>query len=185
MMTTRSLRGEILAVCALFALVACDERRGSLAETPYAARFAVAKPAYVRTATKAAPAVTEVFVDPQFTAAQAAAGAEVYKTVCARCHASTQWTGGTFAASWQDRRLSDLFDLVSVTMPQDNPGSLTTEQYVNATAHVLELAGFTSGSVALRDDSSMLRHARLTMKKKSSPDTVVAPPSRTRTPRRS
>jgi hypothetical protein len=109
----------------------------------------------------------------------------VYKTVCARCHASTQWTGGTFAASWQDRRLSDFFDLVSVTMPQDNPGGLTTQQYVDATAHVLQLAGFAPGNVALRADSAMLRHARLTMKKKAAQDTAVAAPSRPRAPRRS
>ena len=167
----------------MLALTACDERRSSLAETPYAARYAVSKPAYVRTASAAAkPAVvTEIFVDPQFTAAQAAAGAEVYKAVCARCHASTQWTGGTFAASWQDRRLSDFYDLVSVTMPQDNPGGLTTQQYVDATAHVLELAGFASGNVALRADTAMLRHARLTMKKKASPDTAVASCARART----
>lgn len=177
----------LLTLVAVLALTACDERRGSLAETPYAARFAVSKPAYVRPAASTAKprVVTETFVDPQFTAAQAAAGAEVYKTVCARCHASTQWTGGTFAASWQDRRLSDFFDLVSVTMPQDNPGGLTTQQYVDATAHVLELAGFARGSVALRADSAMLRHARLTIKVKASPDTAVTPPARTRAPRRS
>src|SRR5882672_6337314 len=117
MMMRRSLRSELLILCALLSLAACDERRGSRAETPYAARYAVSKPAYVRTAARApaAPSAPEVFADPQFTAAQAAAGAEVYKSVCARCHASTQWTGGAFAASWQDRRLSDFYDLVSST----------------------------------------------------------------------
>ena len=51
-------------------------------------------------------------------------------------------------------------------MPQDAPGSLSSAQYVNVTAYVLELAGFASGAVALRPDTAMLRHARLAIKPK-------------------
>ena len=156
-----------IATLSVIACVACErstpEKDASI-ETPYAARFATQKPAFVRTAAAATHDMTrpvETFADPQYTAAQSAAGADVYKATCARCHAPTQWKGGTFAAAWQDRRLSDFYDLVSVTMPQDAPGSLTPEQYVNATAYVLELAGFASGPAALKGDTSQTRHARL------------------------
>ena len=112
-----------IATLSVIACVACErstpEKDASI-ETPYAARFATQKPAFVRTAAAATHDMTrpvETFADPQYTAAQSAAGADVYKATCARCHAPTQWKGGTFAAAWQDRRLSDFYDLVSVTMP--------------------------------------------------------------------
>ena len=85
--------------------------------------------------------IVETFADPQFTAQQAVAGAEVYAATCAKCHASSQWQGTIFAANWRDRRLSDFHDLVATTMPQDSPGSLTAPQYVDVTAYVLQLAG--------------------------------------------
>jgi mono/diheme cytochrome c family protein len=174
MLTTRSM---LLGMAAVLTSTACNERRGGDGETPYAARMAVSKAAYVRPATgaKAAnptPKAAEVFAEPQFAAAQAAAGAEVYKTTCARCHASSQWQGSLFAANWRDRRLSDFHDLVATTMPQDNPGSLTPEQYVDVTAYVLQLAGFPAGAVPMRGDSAMLRHARITIKTPPPTDTT-------------
>lgn len=151
-------------------LTACD-RSSVSGETPYAARFATAQAPYVRPASAPAKvpgdsvkSVRDSFVDPQYTVAQATSGAQVYTSTCARCHAGAQWQGGTFAAVWKDRRLSDFYELVSVTMPQDNPGGLTAQQYVDVTAYVLQLAGFASGDVPLRADSTMLRHARLTIK---------------------
>lgn len=155
-------------------LTSACERSHVQGETPYAARFVSQKPAYVRTATANVArdsTVKETFADPQYTAAQAVAGATVYSATCARCHANDQWKGGTFAATWRDRRLSDFYDLVSVTMPQDNPGGLTAQQYVDVTAYVLQLAGFASGDVPLRADTTMLRHARLAIK-----DSTQQPP---------
>ncbi len=170
-------RSTIFVLAAATLASACSERRGDDGETPYAARMALSKPAYVRPAAGATPAaaasvVVETFADPQFTAQQAVAGAEVYATTCAKCHASSQWQGSIFAANWRDRRLSDFHDLVATTMPQDSPGSLTAPRYVDVTAYVLQLAGFPSGSVPLRGDSAMLRHARLALKTPTPIDTV-------------
>lgn len=165
MIITRTLPYRALALALVLGVAACV--RDTREADPYAARFAIAQSPYVRHAN--APRVTltrDSVTDPQFTGAQARSGAEVYRTVCARCHTVAQWTGGTFAAGWQDRRLSNFYDLVVTTMPQDAPASLSPEQYVNVTAYVLELAGFPSGAVALRADSAMLRHARLAIKTK-------------------
>ena len=173
MPTTRPLW---LVLAAALTSTACRERRGDDGETPYAARMAVSRPAYVRQAgakTVSTPSVPEVFAEPQYSAQQAAAGAEVYKTTCARCHASAQWQGSIFAANWRDRRLSDFHDLVATTMPQDNPGSLTPQQYVDVTAYVLQLAGFPSGTVPLQGDTATLRHARITIKTPPPADTTA------------
>ena len=63
-----------------------------------------------------------------FTAAQAERGREVYTNSCARCHMESAHSGGTFASTWHSRRVSDLYELLSNTMPLDNPGSLTEQQ---------------------------------------------------------
>lgn len=139
---------------------------------PYAARMAQTPPPYDRAAHAGQAPTASVAADtapPPFTADQAARGARVYASTCARCHAVTQWQGGTFAAGWQGRRLSDFFDLVSATMPQDDPGSLTQQQYVDVTAYVLQLGGFASGTVALSPDTATLRHVRLAIH--TAPDT--------------
>lgn len=172
-MIERTYPAVLLAVLAVASACEQSHVRG---DTPYAARFATAQPAYVRTAsatTARDSTVKETFVDPQYTTAQAVAGAQVYTATCGRCHASDQWKGGTFAAGWRDRRLSDFYDLVSVTMPQDNPGGLTAQQYVDVTAYVLQMAGFASGDIPLRADATMLRHARLAIK-----DSIQQPPPR-------
>ncbi|MEP6617753.1 MAG: cytochrome c [bacterium] len=164
-MRTLRLTNKRLRVILLATLASCG--REAREADPYAARMATVQAPYVRHAnTVAATAIVDSVADPQFTKVQAQSGAEVYGKVCARCHAMTQWSGGTFSAGWQDRRLSSFYDLVSTTMPQDAPGTLTPDQYVNVTAYVLELAGFPSGPVALRGDTSMLRHARLAIKTK-------------------
>lgn len=165
MLNARTRQYGAVPLAALLALGACA--RDTREADPYAARFAIARPPYVRNTSTATVAIARDSVtDPQYTAAQALSGAEVYRNVCARCHTVSQWTGGTFAAGWQDRRLSTFYDLVAATMPQDAPGSLSSAQYVNVTAYVLELAGFASGAVALRPDTAMLRHARLAIKPK-------------------
>ena len=105
---------RMLSTAACLALAACG--REPREPDPYAARPAKVQPPYVRQAGSAIAlaVVRDSVTNPEFTSAQAVSGADVYKNVCARCHAATQWTGGTFAAGWQDRRLSSFYDLVEI-----------------------------------------------------------------------
>jgi len=163
----------VLVVALTATLGACGRSEARDAD-PYAARMAQTPPPYDRAAHRTAAPATSTPADsapPRFTTNQAARGAEVYRSTCARCHAATQWQGGTFAAGWQGRRLSDFFDLVSTTMPQDAPGTLTERQYLDVTAYVLQLAGYTGGDVALVPDTAVLRHARLAIR--TIPDTTT------------
>src|SRR5258708_1393207 len=103
-----SLRPGLLGPVLLIALVACEREGNEASESPYAARMAATQAAYVRVPssarTRAMPndSAKESFVQPEFTADQSSRGAKVYAAGCARCHAVAQWTGGTFAATWQD-----------------------------------------------------------------------------------
>ena len=168
-----TIRFQVLVVALTATLGACGRSEARDAD-PYAARMAQTPPPYDRAAHRTAAPATSTPADsapPRFTTNQAARGAEVYRSTCARCHAATQWQGGTFAAGWQGRRLSDFFDLVSTTMPQDAPGTLTQRQYVDVTAYVLKLAGYAGGDVALTPDTAVMRHARLAIR--TAPDTTT------------
>ena len=104
-----------------------------------------------------------------FTAAQAIRGREVYSTTCERCHMTSAHSGGTFASTWNKRRVFDLYELLSNTMPLDAPGSLTEQQYVDVVAYMLELNGHPAGTKALQADPAALRKIRIDIRSSSAP----------------
>ena len=96
-----------------------------------------------------------------FTAAQAERGREVYTNSCARCHMASQHSGPTFASTWNNRRVSDLYELLYSTMPLDAPGSLTEQQYADVVAYMLQLNGHPAGTSALPANPAALRKVRI------------------------
>src|SRR5687768_8642955 len=80
-----------------------------------------------------------------FTVAQAARGEAVYTTSCALCHTMAQHSGTGFAAAWNGRRVADLYDIIRNTMPLDNPGGLSDQEYVDVVAYMLQLNGVPAG----------------------------------------
>lgn len=99
-----------------------------------------------------------------YTAAQAVRGREVYTTSCAQCHTMAQHSGSTFAAAWNNRRLFDLYEIVHTTMPLDNPGGLSEQEYIDVVAYVLDLNGVPAGKSALRADAGALKALRIDVK---------------------
>ncbi|HSC27176.1 MAG TPA: cytochrome c, partial [Vicinamibacterales bacterium] len=63
-----------------------------------------------------------------YTAAQAARGEETYMGICVACHPPGTYAGQPFKANWDKRPLSDLFDIVTETMPKQDPGTLTPKE---------------------------------------------------------
>lgn len=96
-----------------------------------------------------------------FTTEQAERGRGVYTSSCAACHMSTQHSGGTFANTWHNRRVSDLYELLYSTMPLDAPGSLSAQQYIDVVAYMLQLNGHPAGTSALPPDLAALRKLRI------------------------
>ena len=89
--------------------------------------------------------------------AQAERGQAAFRSVCANCHATSQFTGAAFAKKWVGRTALEMFEQLRTTMPQDNPGGLPREQYLAVVAYVLKLNGATGGDAALADDAEQLR----------------------------
>jgi S-disulfanyl-L-cysteine oxidoreductase SoxD len=97
--------------------------------------------------------------------AQATRGADQFATNCAPCHGSTAQgngeapalTGAEFTADWIGLTMGDLFDRIRTTMPQDQPGKLTRDQYADITAFLLKINGYPAGPKDLDKRSEYLK----------------------------
>ena len=94
-----------------------------------------------------------------FTSAQAARGEQRFKQACATCH-SIEEQAGSLRSKWGNGTLRDLFTAISTTMPQNNPGSLSPEDYASILAFYLQQSGHSPGSTDLPGDlCGAARHA--------------------------
>lgn len=97
---------------------------------------------------------------PQYTKAQAAAGAKTYVAQCAMCHGAKLNNGGApklagpaFFQKWASNTLDDFHFITSTTMPQTKPGGLKEAEYLNVIAYILQVNGFkpTTKALAVKD----------------------------------
>jgi cytochrome c553 len=86
--------------------------------------------------------------DGVYTAKQAERGREGYAHACAGCH-PLDWYRGEVMKAWDGAPLANLYDAISNTMPQNNPGSLKRREYVDLLAYILSLNDMPTGSEEL------------------------------------
>lgn len=85
---------------------------------------------------------------------QADKGKAVYEKSCKNCHDAQFYEDKL--SIWQGQPVIGFFDIISTTMPADNPASLMYEDYVNVLAYIFSELGFPAGDKALNpDDGSM------------------------------
>jgi cytochrome c553 len=101
-----------------------------------------------------------------YTAAQAQRGAAAYASECVSCHmedlagdggAIPPLAGQNFQNNWDKLALAELFDRIHSTMPQSNPGSLSSQQVADLIAFILSANKIPAGAKELTDDSSSLK----------------------------
>jgi hypothetical protein len=118
------------------------------------AALVLAASAYVGAQDSARTVASGVYTD-----VQAARGALTYDTACSGCHRAD--LGGATGPALTDRRfardfagkdLKTLFMKISTSMPQNNPGSLGENVYLDVVAHVLKENGFPAGQSELTAD---------------------------------
>lgn len=93
-----------------------------------------------------------------FTAEQAERGRDEFSATCGECHAIGDFRGETFRYEWRRRTAWAFFRSITETMPEDAPGSLTDQQYVDVVAYVLSLNGFEPGDRELPPLRDALEH---------------------------
>ena len=86
-----------------------------------------------------------------FTEEQATRGEDVFWNICAECHFEEDF-GGPFIQSWTGASVKDLVDEIIATMPEDNPGGLPTEQYLDVVTYMFKLNGMPTGDDELLAD---------------------------------
>lgn len=115
--------------------------------------------------------------DGVYTAEQAARGEAAYST-CSRCHgrrlngaaddpdqkSSPPLARAPFLRNWDGRSLATLFEYSRATMPQNNPGSLSDQQYVDIIAYMLSISEAPAGHAELALDPASLGRIVITPK---------------------
>ena len=106
--------------------------------------------------------------DGVYTEEQAKRGEALYEKQCSACHgdklagreSAPPLTGGAFLANWNGLPLSDLFERVRRTMPQNAAGKLSRQQNADILAYVLSFNRFPAGKTELYRQAEMLREIR-------------------------
>jgi mono/diheme cytochrome c family protein len=91
-----------------------------------------------------------------YTAVQADRGQSLYRSKCASCHAPNRFTDDFFYQSFAGKPLWEMFDVISDSMPEDNPGSMKKEEYADVIAYLLKLNKFPEGGTELPIDKDAL-----------------------------
>ncbi|MEX1032808.1 MAG: hypothetical protein WDZ30_05570 [Cellvibrionaceae bacterium] len=92
--------------------------------------------------------------DGVYTEEQAQRGQAVYEQHCKLCH-DTQFYQTKFQV-WNNQPLSALYDSVSFSMPESNPGGLPLQDYTDVMAYIFSLLEYPAGDKELsHTDGSM------------------------------
>ncbi|HKJ01454.1 MAG TPA: cytochrome c, partial [Longimicrobiales bacterium] len=104
----------------------------------------------------AAPEATPPPEGGIYAGAQADRGRSAFREVCAECHYSSEFRDQKFRFKWRRRTVGDLYRDIVRNMPDDAPGSLPDQEYVDIVAYILQLNGFPPGSAELPADEVVL-----------------------------
>ena len=85
-----------------------------------------------------------------YTAEQADRGGALFKRKCASCHAPNRFTDDQmFLTPYAGKPMWEMFEVISDSMPEDDPGGMKPEEYADVIAHILRLNGFPTGQTEL------------------------------------
>ena len=96
-----------------------------------------------------------------YTEEQAARGLAIQEQECVACHSPDDWGGGSVLLGYTGMTAYDLVNRLRETMPMDEPGRLSLQQYTDLAALIFKLNGAPAGSEELSSDPSELARVRL------------------------
>ena len=85
-----------------------------------------------------------------YTFEQAERGVALYKSKCASCHAPNRFTDDQlFLTPYAGKPMWEMFEVISDSMPEDDPGGMKPEEYAAVISYLLRLNGFPTGQAEL------------------------------------
>jgi mono/diheme cytochrome c family protein len=114
----------------------------------------------VAVATIGAQAPSRTVNDGVYSSGQASRGQALFQSICTTCHAPDRFTGEEFVSAWSGKPLAELFKALQ-TMPEDNPGSLSAQQYGDVMAYFLSLNKFPTGAEELKAEADVLANIQV------------------------
>ena len=127
------------------------------ASTQESAPAGAAAPPAAAPAAAATPAAETSSGGAFYTAAQASRGQGLFRDNCISCHASSEFAGASFERRWTNRAIGDIYEFVLYSMPDDNPGGLPEQTYVDIIAYLLQMNDFPAGETELPRSMDQLR----------------------------
>ncbi|MGE0439794.1 MAG: c-type cytochrome [Gemmatimonadales bacterium] len=88
---------------------------------------------------------------------QASRGQSLYRKNCVECHSASAYTGASFRRVWGSRTVYELWEQIRTTMPDDNPGKLSHQEYADVVAYLLKLNKLPPGPAELPGEGEKLK----------------------------
>jgi quinoprotein glucose dehydrogenase len=95
--------------------------------------------------------------DGVYTADQATRGQQEFQQSCASCHSANEFSGPIFQRIWAGRAVGEMYEFISMMMPDGDPGSLTPDEYASVIAYFLRQNQYPTGNAELAADAAALR----------------------------
>jgi S-disulfanyl-L-cysteine oxidoreductase SoxD len=113
--------------------------------------------------------------DGVYTKDQARRGKATYQEECLKCHGETLGSGEAgpalageeFRQKWNAKTVGALFALINKTMPSDDPGNLSSREYSDLVAYILNVNEYPAGQKELDRDVVTLNEIRIEAKQRS------------------
>ena len=100
--------------------------------------------------------------DGVFSPAQVARGARVFGSICANCHEIAEFVGAdAYLEEVEGKPLWETFDFISTKMPDDDPGSLSLDEYAAVLAYIFSVYGLPSSDAELAVDQESLEAIKI------------------------
>ena len=87
-----------------------------------------------------------------YTDEQAVRGEDLFWNICSECHVEDDF-GGAFIQSWSGVSVRALLEEIQATMPEDNPGGLPANQYIDVISYMFMLSGLPAGDAELTESN--------------------------------
>ena len=107
--------------------------------------------------------------DGVYTEAQATRGEALYYQRCGACHGpsleggdmTSALVGGVFTSTWNDLPLSDLFERIRITMPLNQPSTLSRQQTADVLSFLLKANKWPAGQNELPRELEPLKDIQI------------------------